>query len=71
MRVMAGCRGGSQHLGAVHSLAHGQEQPKLAISIKAFFSSSVPVKNMSTIQYLLDYKHFIQYLLIDRYTIRK
>lgn len=43
MRVTEGFLGAAQHLGAVHSLAQGQEHATLANSIRAFLSSSVPV----------------------------
>lgn len=39
---MVGIFGGSQHRGAMHSLAHGQEHPKFAKSMNSFLSSSVP-----------------------------
>lgn len=48
MRVTGGFFGDSQHLGAMHSFAHGHEQAMFANSISAFLSSSVPVINEIT-----------------------
>lgn len=42
MRVIEGLRGGWQQRGAMHSLAQGLAHAKLASSMLAFFSSSVP-----------------------------
>jgi hypothetical protein len=46
MRVMEGLRGGWQHRGAEHSLAHGQVHAIFASSMHAFLSSSVPMKEL-------------------------
>lgn len=60
MRVMVGINGASQHFGATHSLAQGQEQARFAKSIRAFLSSSVAVIKHSFVEHIVHSKEFYE-----------